>query len=151
MNTLSFTNPGCQITHIIHRIKDMVPVSYNGNIILQFGGNDCSSVDSQTVLSRFQSLIHCVKSHAPHCTLTVSEIPPRFKNEFTNYKIREVNQTLHHMSLSSPNFVFLSSPSFSSIHFKRDGVHFNKSGFKLYVNNIYNQVFRIAGFKPFIT
>jgi hypothetical protein len=149
--TLSYTNAGCQISHILNRLKDMIPENYKGKIILQIGGNDCASHNTETVLYRFQEMISLLKKHAPFCNLIISEIPPRFKDEYTHFKIREVNQSLHHMSLFSEEFTFLNNPEFSSVHFKSDGVHLNKAGFNLYINNIIKQGFRLITITNFKT
>ena len=123
----------------------MIPRNFMGKVIVQVGGNDCSAIDSERTISRFDSLIKVINEHAPSCKLFMCEIPPRYRDSFTQYKIRTVNDALHHFSMFSNNVHFISCPDYvPDTHFKMDGVHLNDKGFDAYVSNLYAKVFRLA-------
>ena len=145
IRAISYTNAGCQITHLVNRLKDMIPNNYMGKVIIQVGGNDCDAVDSEQTIGRFEGLIKIIQDIAPKCQFFVSEIPPRYQNRFTQYKIRTVNDFLHHTSLFHPNINFINSPDYvQNTHFKMDGVHLNEKGFTLFAQNLYKQVFQLV-------
>ena len=139
VNALAYANPGCNIHHISRRIHNMVPKHFTGKVVLQVGGNDCGETDSETVIGRFEALVFLLRSHAPDCQLFVNEIPPRNKCSYSTFKIRTVNDFLHHLSLFEKNITYISHSHFADVqHFKKDGVHLNNTGFDLYIQTLAN-------------
>lgn len=137
INAISFSNPGCNIHHISRRIHTMVPRNFSGKIIVQVGGNDCSEMDSESVIGRYEALLFLIRNHAPDSKIYVSEVPPRFKCPFTRYKIRTVNDFLHHLSVFEENIKYISHPCYENAQsFKNDGIHLNSVGFEQYIKTL---------------
>ena len=147
INAVSLSNPGREIQHISRRIHHMVPKDFRGNILLQVGGNDCCEVDSEMVICRYEALLFLIRQIAPRSHILISEIPPRVKTPYVSYKIRTVNNFLHHLSLFEANVFYISHPYFiNKSLFKKDGVHLNNNGFQYYVSHLADtlQDFRLA-------
>jgi hypothetical protein len=137
VNAISLSNPGCNIHHISRRIHHMIPSNFTGRIVLQIGGNDCADTEAENVKYRYESMLFLLKQIAPQAHIFISEIPPRLNNPNVSYRIREVNDFLHHLSLFESNVCFLSHPFFTNSKlFKRDGVHMNDAGFSKYISNL---------------
>ena len=132
----------------------MVPKQFSGNIIVQVGGNDCSDVTSEIVKYRFEALLFLIREHAPNSKIFISQIPQRRGNAYTSYKIREVNNFLHLLSLFEPNLFYISHPHLDSDnHLCKDGVHMTKMGYNEYVKNLadYLRDFHLAHIPSKIT
>jgi hypothetical protein len=139
LNVLSYTNAGCSICHIHPRIKQMIPSNFDGSLVLQMGGNDCSKNDSEYVVNAYDSLLNDIKMFVPNADIYVSAVPPRRGGSYLNYKIRNVNQFLHFRSTCDEKITFIECPVFDKrLHFRKDGVHFNTYGRAIYVSNLKN-------------
>ena len=137
INALSFCNPGCNISHISSRIHKMIPQNFQGRIVLQVGGNDCTEVHSEMVIYKFEALLFLIRQHAPECTIFISEIPQRRGNDYTSYKISTVNNFLHHLSLFEHEVYFIEHSHLRSTEYiKADGVHMSQTGYELYIDNL---------------
>ena len=147
VNTVSYTNAGCTIPHILPRLHNMIPTDFKGTLVLQLAGNDCSQIDAESVILRYELLLKEVSRIAPDCHVILGAIPPRTGNEFTKYRIKCVNDFLHHTCLFSKSYTFMECPlHLSSMYFKKDNVHFNNVGLNLYVSNLHKtlcQVFQM--------
>ena len=134
---ISYTNPGCCITHIVHRIKYFVPRNYTGNVTLLRAGNDCEISGAEEVINMYEKLIESVKKQAPDCNLILTAIPPRPGSDFLKYKIGQVNCYLHYVAVHDENIDFLENvPDNSNLHFKHDNLHFNTFGRKLFSSRL---------------
>ena len=137
LNVLSYTNAGCSIRHIHPRIKDMIPSNFDGALVLQMGGNDCSDNDSEYVVNAYESLLNDIKMYVPNADIFVSAVPPRRGGSFLDYKIRNVNKFLHFRSMFDEKITFIECPVFDErLHFRKDGVHFSTYGRAIYVSNM---------------
>jgi hypothetical protein len=137
LDVLTYTNAGCSIRHIHPRVKHMIPPNFDGSLILQIGGNDCSDNDSEYVISSYDKLLNDVKSYVPNASIYVSAIPPRRGNDYLRYKIQNVNKFLHFRSTFENGITFIDCPVFDEkLHFRKDGVHFNEYGREIYVSNL---------------
>jgi hypothetical protein len=147
INATALCNPGCQIPHISRRIPYMIPTNFKGSLILQVGGNDCSEYNAETVINRYEALLFLIQEHAPMSKIYISQIPQRYGCQYASYKIKTVNNFLHHLSLFEQNIFFISHPHLDSDeNLKRDGVHLTQCAFDLYVTNIADslQDFRVS-------
>jgi hypothetical protein len=141
VHTVCYTNPGCVISNISERITNMVPRNFEGKLILQIAGNDCSEHQAISVMDNYEVLLTKIKSHIPKCQIFLCEIPPRYRNRYTQFKIQQVNDFLHHTAIFSNDMHFISCPDYIlDKHFKRDAIHLNNIGFELYVNNLYDTI-----------
>ena len=153
INAISLCNPGCTIPQISCRIHNMIPRNFCGNVILQVGGNDCSEVHSEMVIYRFETLLFLIRQHAPECRIYVNEVPQRSGNKYIAYKIRNVNDFLHHMSVFEDISLICHPHLRSENYLRKDGVHFNKEGYELYINNIISELtdFRVVTHPTMVT
>jgi hypothetical protein len=137
LDVLTYTNAGCSINHIHPRIKHMVPPNFDGSLLFQIGGNDCSNNDSEHVINAYEVLLNDVKSFVPNAKIFVSAIPPRRGSDYLRYKIQNVNEFLHFRSTFDDNITFIDCPVFDQkLHFRNDGVHFSEYGRSIYVSNL---------------
>lgn len=145
VDAIVYTHAGCSIQHIAPRFKQMIPANFRGCVILQVGGNDCSSHDSEYVVNVYDSFIADIHSHAPDAHIMVSAIPPRRGSDYLKYKINTVNEYLSFMATFETHVSFIDCPLMKTNHFAKDGVHFSPQGRTIYANNLtgaIKQVFR---------
>ena len=124
----------------------MIPLNYEGVVLFQLAGNDCSELDSETIINSYENLLDHVRLRAPKCNIIVSAIPPRRGTQYLAYKIGRVNDFLHCYALQDNSVTYLECPLYSATrHFRQDGVHFNEFGRTLYCSNIqrtFTQIFQ---------
>jgi lysophospholipase L1-like esterase len=115
----------------------MVPPNFDGSLLFQIGGNDCSNNDSEHVINAYEVLLNDVKSFVPNAKIFVSAIPPRRGSDYLRYKIQNVNEFLHFRSTFDDNITFIDCPVLDQkLHFRNDGVHFSEYGRSIYVSNL---------------
>jgi hypothetical protein len=148
LDVVTYTNPGCSIRHIHPRIKHMIPEGFDGSLVLQVGGNDCSDNDSEKVINAYDMLLNDVKRLIPNANIFVCAIPPRRGSDYLRYKIQNVNKFLHFRSTFDDKMTFIDCVLFDKkLHFRKDGVHFNAYGREIYVSNlrlVLTKFFRMA-------
>ena len=135
VDAIAYSNGGCSIHHIAPRIKHMIPAGFDGQVVLQVGGNDISSMLTEDVIQRYDSLLNDVFKHAPKCHVFTCAIPTR-QHVLFDYKRHVVNDHLHFTSLFTNRMTFIDCPDYNSSHFKRDKIHLNTNGFCLYVSKV---------------
>jgi hypothetical protein len=139
VDCVSFTNGGCSISHILPRMKNMIPNNFQGNIVVQVGGNDLLVLKTDTVIHDYECFIQEIFCVAPSSQIYTCAVPPRLNGDRDafNSKRLELNKYLLSTSSSTTNISFINCPVRESPrYFRRDGVHFNKRGFSLYINNL---------------
>ena len=114
----------------------MIPANFRGCVILQVGGNDCSSNDSEHVVNMYDRFITDIHMHAPEAQIMVSEIPPRRGSAYLKFKIDTVNEHLHFRASFETYLSFIDCPLINASHFTKDGVHFSTDGKVVYTNNL---------------
>lgn len=150
VNAIVYTHAGCSIQHIAPRFRQMIPSNYNGCIVLQVGGNDCTDNDSESVINKYEAFLNDIQVYAPSAHILVSAIPPRRGSPYLKYKIDSVNDYLHFRSTFDKKVSFIECPlSSTKLHFRNDGVHFSPLGKTIYIcqmKKVINQVFQIFAF-----
>lgn len=135
VDSVCFTNAGCSLKHITPRIKHMVPLGFNGRVVLQVGGNDLSYLCSESTITEYDRLLSTLYKHAPLCDVHICAIPPRKCSAF-NFKRGVLNYYLQLTCFFTQNMFFIDCPDYESTHLKKDGVHLNNTGFSIYVKNM---------------
>ena len=136
VNAIVYTNAGCSIHHIAPRFKQMIPANFKGCVILQIGGNDCSSNDSEHVVNMYDKFITDIHSYVPEAQIMVSAIPPRRGSDYLKFKINTVNEHLHFRASFETYLSFVDCPLTNVNHFAKDGVHFSLCGKTVYADNL---------------
>ena len=133
----SFTYAGTRIPHIRSRIPHAIPrTAQPTNVMLQCGGNDVERVPVSAIKEQYEGLIRDVRNHCPHARIVLSTIPPRRTNDKVLQNIIRVNNYLRERGTHNDGVTTIDVVPQDPDHFKKDKVHFNGKGLRLYAANI---------------
>ena len=137
IDAATYTYAGCEIPEIRSRIKHIATSNDNPcHVFLQCGGNDAENRPAERVIGQYDSLIQEVRRRCPNTTISVGRIPLRRNNNSLHNKIGQINSYLEQKCSHEPNLNFVDACPKSVYMYRRDLVHFNKRGSRVFADNI---------------
>ena len=132
-----YTYPGAEIPCIRDRVNNILPRNANPRqIVLQAGGNDLERHPPHAVVNQYDRLISELKRRCPKSSILLGRIPPRRYDGWTNEQIDKVNTFLEDRSKRGDGVHFVDTCPRFPMQFKRDRVHFTKSGSQVYADKL---------------
>ena len=138
----NYTYPGAQIPRIRNRLPHIVNKSQAdpATIVIQAGGNDCSSKPLDKVIEEYQCLVNDVKYQWPNSKVILSRIPPRKGSIKNKLKIAGLNAKIESMSDPSLNLHYVDVTPKLDVFYDKGRIHFNEAGVKHYANKLASEL-----------
>ena len=138
INATTYCYPGADIPRVGRRLDTILPRHIKpSHVVLQMGGNDLEAHPPAQVVQQYDRLIHEVKRRCPKSTTVfVNRIPPRGHDGRVRQGINMVNTFLRNRGKRGDGVKYIDSCPHFPAQFKRDRVHFSKSGSSDYADKL---------------
>ena len=102
------------------------------------GGNDCCNQPIEEVKKRYCDLINEARRVCPESQIITIGVPPRRRSPVVSRRIVELNDALKDLAEANPTsgITYLDACPKVGNFYKRDRVHFNKTGVEYLTRNI---------------
>ena len=144
-----YTYTGSRIPEIRSRIPHLLPCDNQPRrVVLQLGGNDAELQPSSEVTKQYDSLIGEIQQRCPRASIILSKIPPRKKNKDVLKNISRVNAYLQHRATEGDDVSTFDICPHDPAMFRKDLVHFNAKGCRVYANQMHDKLSNFTRFSP---
>ena len=144
-----YSYPGFRIPEIRSRIPHILPRDDQPRrVVLQCGVHDAEVHPSSEVTKQYDTLIGEIQRRCPRASIILSKIPQRKKNKDTLKNISRVNAYLQHRATEGDDVWTVDICPHDPAMFKKDLVHYNTKGCKVYAKQMHYKLVNFTRFSP---